>query len=68
MKYTEMKLSDEELRTMRAALVRLFKHEQTRMRRMQKQKHPQIAGQAMWMAEISELLTRIRDLVPGVPR
>jgi hypothetical protein len=66
-KYTLVKLADDELRTTRAALVRLYKHETAKMRRMKKSNHPQVAGQAMWMADIKELLVKIHDLCPGVP-
>jgi len=62
-----VQLAEDELRTLRAALARLYKHELAKAKRMKKRNHPQIAGQAMWMADIKELYTKIDDLVPGVP-
>jgi len=64
---TLVKLTDDEMRTTRAGLRRLYLHEAAKLKRMKKKNHPQVAAQAMWMADIYQLIVKIKDLTPGAP-
>lgn len=54
-------LTADEIRTVRTAIARLYKHEAAKMRRMRKKNHPQVAGQAMWMADIKQLFDKVGE-------
>jgi hypothetical protein len=59
-KTTAMALTLDEWRTVRVAMSRLWKHEMAKMRRLKKTNSRQVAPQAMWMADIKELLLKLQ--------
>lgn len=61
-------LSVADLKLLRMAAFRLWRHEQQRMRRLTRAKSKRVSGQAMHMADVKDLLIRLHAAVDGASK